>query len=129
MGARSRRRSVQAGRTPMSSSGRPFMGRCEPRQRLWVAIAQGLSSEDARVSPWVGCGWFREDGGMPSITLVPLSGWHLSFAEREEGAILHAQRLGISCDSASDLSFSLGWTDLCQRSLLLIDECGRSSLN
>src|SRR5207302_409716 len=33
-------------------------------------------------------------GGMPPITLAPLSGRYLSFAEREEIAILHAQRVG-----------------------------------
>nr|WP_240360960.1 helix-turn-helix domain-containing protein [Pyxidicoccus caerfyrddinensis] len=32
---------------------------------------------------------------MPSSSLAPLSGRYLSFAEREEVAILHAQRLGV----------------------------------
>jgi len=32
---------------------------------------------------------------MPPISLVPLSGRYLSFAEREEIAILHAQRVGV----------------------------------
>ena len=34
-------------------------------------------------------------GGMPPISLAPLSGRYLSFAEREEIAILHAQRVGV----------------------------------
>jgi IS30 family transposase len=32
---------------------------------------------------------------MPSLTLAPVSGRYLSFAEREEIAILHAQQLGV----------------------------------
>ena len=32
---------------------------------------------------------------MPSLTLTPMSGRYLSFAEREEMAILHAQQLGV----------------------------------
>ncbi len=32
---------------------------------------------------------------MPSLTLAPMSGRYLSFAEREEMAILHTQELGV----------------------------------
>jgi IS30 family transposase len=82
----------------MRSPGRPPVGRREHRQRFWVAIASGLSSEDAGVaagvSPAVGSRWFREGGGMPTLSRAPLSGRYLSFAEREEIAILHAQDLG-----------------------------------
>jgi len=67
--------------------------------RFWVAIARGLSSEDAAVeagvSPAVGVRWFREGGGMPSVTLASLSGRYLSFAEREEIAILRARGCGV----------------------------------
>ena len=81
-----------AGRPRMRSPGRPPVARREHRQRFWAAIARGLSSEDAAVeagvSPAVGVRWFREGGGMPSISLRPLSGRYLSFAEREEIAIL-----------------------------------------
>ena len=67
--------------------------------RFWEAIALGLSSEDAaaeaRVSSAVGARWFRNAGGMPPISLVPVSGRYLSFAEREDVAILHAQQLGV----------------------------------
>ena len=45
----------------------------------------------AGVSPAVGSRWFRQGGGMPSIRLAPLSGRYLSFAEREEIAILRDQ--------------------------------------
>ena len=43
----------------------------------------------------VGVRWFREGGGMPSVTLAPLSGRYLSFAEREEIALLRAQGCGV----------------------------------
>ena len=43
----------------------------------------------------VGTRWFREAGGMPPITQAPLSGRFLSFAEREEIAILHARGCGV----------------------------------
>lgn len=49
----------------------------------------------AGVSPAVGGRWFREGGGMPSSNLAPLSGRYLSFAEREEIALLHAQSIEV----------------------------------
>jgi IS30 family transposase len=83
----------------MRSPGRPTVARREDRQRFWAAIARGLSSEDAAgavgVSPAVGTRWFRESGGMPSITMAPPSGRYLSFAEREEIAILRARAHGV----------------------------------
>src|SRR5204862_309401 len=39
--------------------------------------------------------WFREGGGMPSVSLRPLSGCYLSFAEREEIALLRAGGAGV----------------------------------
>jgi IS30 family transposase len=79
----------------MRSLGRPSVGRLEHRQRFWLAIARGASSEDAAteagVSAAVGVRWFREGGGMLSVTLAPASGRYLSFVEREEIAILRAQ--------------------------------------
>jgi IS30 family transposase len=47
------------------------------------------------VSPAVGTRWFREGGGMPSITMAPLSGRYLSFAEREEIASLRGNDVGV----------------------------------
>jgi Helix-turn-helix domain len=80
-------------------AGRPPVGRREHRQRFWVAIARGSSSEDADVaagvSPAVGTRRFREGGGMPTVSRAPLSGRSLSFAEREELAILRAQAVGV----------------------------------
>jgi len=67
--------------------------------RFWGAIAGGLSSEDAAaaagVSAAVGVRWFREGGGMPTVIQAPLSGRYLSFAEREEIAILRAGGCGV----------------------------------
>jgi IS30 family transposase len=78
----------------MRSPGRPPVGRLEHRQRFWTAIARGLSSEDAAVvagvSAAVGVRWFREGGGMATVTLAAPSGRYLSFAEREEIAMLRA---------------------------------------
>jgi len=87
------------GRPAMRSPGRPTAGRREHRQRFWAAVARGLTSEAAAVgagvSGVVGVRWFREAGGMPSVTQAPLSGRYLSFAEREEIALLRAQGCGV----------------------------------
>jgi transposase-like protein len=87
------------GRPVMRSPGRPSVGRRDHRQRFWAAIGRGVRSEaagvDAGVSPAVGVRWFREGGGMPSVSQAPLSGRYLSFAEREEIALLHAQGQGV----------------------------------
>jgi IS30 family transposase len=75
------------------------VARREHRQRFWAAIAGGLSSEQAGlaagVSPAVGVRWFREGGGMPSVSRASLLGRYLSFAEREEIAILKATGSGV----------------------------------
>ena len=83
----------------MRSPGRPPVARREHRQRFWAEIAGGATSEDAGiragVSPAVGTRWFREAGGMPPSDFKPHSGRYLSFAEREEIAILRAYGYGI----------------------------------
>jgi IS30 family transposase len=83
----------------MRSPGRPPVGRREHRQRFWSAIVRGLSSEaaaaEAGVSVPVGVRWFREGGGMPPVSLEPLSGRYLSFGEREEIALLRAGGAGV----------------------------------
>jgi IS30 family transposase len=74
----------------------------EHRRRFWAFIAEGLSSEDAAMrlglSQPVGSRWFRVAGGMAPSHLSrssgPLSGRHLSFAEREEIALLRAEGHG-----------------------------------
>jgi len=99
MPERKRRRSDRAVRPRMRSPGRPTVARREDRQRFWAAIARGCSSEDAAaqagVSQAVGTRWFRDSGGMRSISLAPVSGRYLSFPEREEIAILHARMHGV----------------------------------
>src|SRR5438046_7390659 len=99
MGVRERQRAVRAMRGQMWSPGRPSVARREDRQRFWRAIAAGRSTEDsagaAGVSVPVGIRWFRDGGGMSPISLAPVSERYLSFAEREEIAILHAQRVGV----------------------------------
>ena len=87
------------GRPVMRSPGRPPGWRREHRVRFWERIARGATSEaagvEAGVSPAVGVRWFREGGGMPSVTQAPLSGRYLSFAEREEIALLRARGCGV----------------------------------
>jgi IS30 family transposase len=94
-----RRSSDRAGRPAMHSPGRPPVGRREHRQRFWAAIARGARSDaagvEAGVSSVVGVRWFREAGGMAPIGQAPLSGRYLSFAEREEIAILRAGGCGV----------------------------------
>jgi len=79
------------------------VARREDRRRFWAFIAAGLTSEDAAmevgISQPVGTRWFRASGGMPpshlSRSSKPLSGRHLTFAEREEIALWRAQGLGV----------------------------------
>ncbi len=91
--------SAMTGRPVMRSPGRPTAGRREERVVFWLAVADGASSSEAAVlagvSEAVGVRWFRDGGGMPTVTLAPLSGRYLSFAEREEIALLRAQKLGV----------------------------------
>lgn len=94
-----KRRSDRCGRAPLPSPGRPPLAGREARRRFWAGIAAGVASEDAAVaagvSQAVGTRWFREAGGMPpamfGLSAKPLSGRYLSFAEREEIALLRVQ--------------------------------------
>src|SRR3954453_13328538 len=91
--------STKTGRAPMRSPGRPPPRR-EVERTFWVKIAEGLTSEDAAVavgvSGPVGSRWFRQRGGMSaSIRKGPSAGRYLSFAEREEIALLRAQGAGV----------------------------------
>ena len=78
---------------------RPAGSKREHRQRFWAAIRRGLPSEHAAVKagvlpvvgdPVVPRGW--RDASDPQ---APLSVCFLSFAEREEIAILHARGCGV----------------------------------
>ncbi len=99
MGPGKARRSNRALRPPMRSPGRPPGWRREHLRAFWAAIARGLSSEEAAVavglSPAVGSRWFRQAGGMRTISPHPPSGRYLSFTEREEIAILTARGFGV----------------------------------
>jgi IS30 family transposase len=94
-----KRRSAQSGRAPLFSPGRPSVAGRDERRRFWAAIAAGLESGDAAlaagVPPAVGTRWFRTAGGIsPAMfgrSAKPLSRRYLSFAEREEIALLRAQ--------------------------------------
>src|SRR3954463_1349072 len=99
-----RRRSDRALRPVLKRSpGRPGVAQRESRRWFWAAIAAGVSSEEAASSAGgshpVGYRWFRESGGMPPKTLAPsskpVSERYLSFAEREEIALLRAQGSGV----------------------------------
>jgi IS30 family transposase len=117
MGVGKRLEAIPSMRGQMWLPGRPSAARREDRVQFWEAIARGASSEDAAVeagvSQAVGSRWFRQAGGMPPISLAPVSGRYLSFAEREEIAILHAQGVGVRevarrlCRSPSTISREL----------------------
>ncbi|WP_438819887.1 IS30 family transposase [Rothia kristinae] len=86
------------GRSPMISPGAPSTRRSIERA-FWKEIAKGLSSDDAAaavgVSAAVGARWFRQGGGMITITLTEPGRRYLSFTEREEITILKAEGLGV----------------------------------
>lgn len=83
------------GRSAMISPGAPKTRRSVERE-FWRQIATGASSEDAAltvgVSSAVGVRWFRQGGGMRTITLADPGGRYLSFTEREE--ITHLKSAG-----------------------------------
>lgn len=66
---------------------------------FWDAIADGLLAEEAAgvlgVAPAVANRWYRQCGGMRPFDPKPHSGRYLSFAEREEIALLKAQGKGV----------------------------------
>jgi hypothetical protein len=82
----------------MKSPGAPSLRR-DVERAFWREIATGLTSEEAAIavgaSQAAGSRWFRERGGMPSLSLTPLSGRYLSFQEREEIALRGVQGAGI----------------------------------
>ena len=86
------------GRSPMRSPGAPAHRR-EIQRQFWRLIATGITSERAAesvgVAPVVGCRWFRFSGGMPPFSVAEPSGRYLSYAEREEIAMLRAQDHGV----------------------------------
>src|SRR3954453_4204862 len=89
----------KAGRTRMRSPGRPPVGRMDHRRWFWQAIARRDTSLEAAafagVSGPVGVRWFREGGGMPTVSLHAPSARYLCFAEREDIALLRAEGKGV----------------------------------
>jgi IS30 family transposase len=85
-------------RPKLGSLGPPTTRR-EVRRRFWRAIAEGMhttaAADAAGVSQPAGQSWFVEAGGVPPLSLDEPSGRYLSFAEREEIAILFAQEVGV----------------------------------
>lgn len=82
----------------MRSPGRPEPSRTAQRE-FWRLLATGITTVEASagvgVSWPVGVRWFRHAGGMTPLNLDELTGRYLSFAEREEIALLKAQNQGV----------------------------------
>jgi transposase len=90
---------VRLYRGQVGSRGRPTIAWREDRVRFWAAVASGVltdeASEAAGVSSPVGYRWFRHAGGVNPQLPPTVSGRYLSFAEREDVALLRAQGLGV----------------------------------
>ena len=97
-GARRQWAADRAMRAPMRSPGRPEPSRAVQRE-FWRLIASGIATvqaaEGVGVSAPVGIRWFRHAGGMTPLSLEEPTGRYLSFAEREEIALLKAQDKGV----------------------------------
>jgi IS30 family transposase len=69
------------------------------QREFWRLIATGITTVEASagvgVSWPVGARWFRHAGGMPPLSLADPTARYLSFAEREEIALLRAQGAGV----------------------------------
>lgn len=85
-------------RPKLGSLGPPETRR-ELQREFWRVVAVGLDTTAASaavgVSQSVGQRWFVKAGGVPPMTLVQPSTRYLSFAEREDIAILFAQDVGV----------------------------------
>jgi len=94
-----KQKQVRVYRGQIPSPGRPTVAWREDRVRFWGAIASGVKTEDAAVeagvSSPVAFRWFRKAGGMNPRLCPTVSGRYLSFSEREEIAIWHAQNIGV----------------------------------
>jgi IS30 family transposase len=99
VGIRERQRAVQLYRGQVPSPGRPTVAWREDRVRFWAAIARGAKTEDAAavagVSGPVAFRWFRHAGGVNPALPPAVSGRYLSFAEREDIALLRARGVGV----------------------------------
>jgi IS30 family transposase len=90
---------ARAYRGQIPSPGSPTVAWREDRVRFWTAIARGAKTEqacsEAGVSGPVGFRWFRHAGGVNPCLPPTVSGRYLSFAERENIALLRAQGAGV----------------------------------
>lgn len=97
-GARRQWAADRALRPPMGSPGPPESSRAVQRE-FWRLIARRITTVEAALEvgvSWpVGARWIRHAGGMPPISLDEPSGRYLSFAEREEIALLRARGRGM----------------------------------
>lgn len=95
MGFTKQQKATWSMRGKLRSPGRPPGWQRDQRQRFWMEIAKGTSSEDPAIAVGVasalGSRCFREAGGMRPISLAPSSGRYLTLNEREEIAILKAK--------------------------------------
>jgi IS30 family transposase len=91
------RRSARAGRPLVGSAGRPRAYQRGVVRRFWRLVGQGWQTPAAAdacgVSRAVADRWFRDGGGMPSVSMEEPSGRYLSFAEREDIAVMLAENL------------------------------------
>lgn len=94
-----KRKSHFSTRAPLRSPGRPPERRREHYQIFWEAISLGFTSEYASLiaglSAPVGTRIFRYNGGMKPNFQSSVTERYLSYSEREEIAILHAQDFGV----------------------------------
>ena len=96
---KNRQKEIRLYRGHIPSPGRPGIAWREDRVRFWAAVARGLKSDDAGIeagiSSPVAYRWFRHAGGVNPCLPPTVSGRYLSFSEREDIAIWHAQKLGV----------------------------------
>jgi hypothetical protein len=96
---RERQRAVQLYRRQIPSLGAPTIAWREDRVRFWAAIAMGSTTEEAGVAAGVSSPvayrWFRHAGGVNPCLAPSVTGRYLSFGEREDIALLHAQKVGV----------------------------------
>ena len=96
---RNRQKEIRLYRGHIPSPGRPGIAWREDRVKFWAAIAGGLKSDEAGaeagVSSPVAYRWFKHAGGVNPCLPPTTTGRYLSFTEREDIALLLAQKLGV----------------------------------
>lgn len=99
MRKRNRQKEIRLYRGHIPSPGRPGIAWREDRVKFWAAIARGLKSDEAGVeagvSSPVAYRWFKHAGGVNPCLPPTTSNRYLSFVQREDIAIWHAQKLGV----------------------------------